>query len=66
MQFHKEELDDLVDWNNLNSMTFDKIKCVVMHVKNMCVLIYGRFAVSYLHDAALKTESRRCKERLFH
>lgn len=66
MQFHKEELGNLVDWNNLKSMTFDKIECMVMHIKNMCILIYGRFAVSCLHDAALKTESRHCKERPFH
>lgn len=45
MQFHKE-LDYLVGWNNFNNMTFHKIKCMVMHVKNICVLIYGRLAVS--------------------
>lgn len=56
MQFHKEELDDLMDWNNLNNLTFHKIKCMVVDVKNMYVLIYGRFAMSYRHDAALKTE----------
>lgn len=27
-----------------------------MHVKDMCVLIYGRFSVSYQRDATLKTE----------
>lgn len=36
MQLHKEELDDLVNWNNLDNMTFHIIKYMVMHVQSMC------------------------------
>lgn len=49
VQFHKEELDNLIS-DNLNNMTFHEIPCMIMHVKNACVLVYGRFAVSYQHD----------------
>lgn len=42
MQFHKEELDNLIN-DNLNNITFHKMPYIIMHVKNMCVLIYGRF-----------------------
>lgn len=55
MEFQKEELDKPIN-NNLNNITFHKIPYVIMHEKNMCVLIYEAFAVSYQHDSALKME----------
>ena len=38
---------------------------MVMCVKNICVLIYGRFAVSHQHDAALKRELEDNEKRGF-
>lgn len=64
MHFHIEKLGDLVYCSNLNNMSFYIVKCMVMHIKNMCILIFGRLAVSCQHDAALKTEMVGLTERI--
>lgn len=40
MQFHKEELDNLIN-NNLNNIRFHKIASIIMHVKNMCFNLWN-------------------------
>lgn len=62
MQFHEEELGDLVNWNNLNNMTFHIIKYMVMHVQNMCFNLWKVCCELTTRFSSENGDNRYCTE----